>query len=267
MDVLLLAPLGLIVGLSLGALGGGGAILMVPILVYLAGQSPQAATTGSLVIVGLSSLAGMLMHHRAGRVKYAEAILFGLLGIGGSLAGSQLSIRVPGHVLLTLFAAMMLVVAGLMIRKVRRAAAGIVDPEPDRIIDFHPFRISVGTAVKLVLAATGVGLLTGFFGVGGGFAVVPALVLVMGFGMQTAVATSLLVIIINSITAFAGRLGSGLDLDWGVILPFALMAVIGSVIGGKLSQRIPQRKLTIAFIVMLIGVALAVGAANLPAFF
>lgn len=267
MDVLFLAPLGLIVGLALGALGGGGAILMVPILVYLVGQSPQAATAGSLVIVGLSSVAGMLTHHRAGRVKYAEGIIFGLLGIGGSLVGSHLSVRVPGHVLMTLFAALMLVVAVLMIRKVRRAAKGIVDPEPESVIDFHPFRISASTAVKLVLAATGVGLLTGFFGVGGGFAVVPALVLVMGFRMQTAVATSLLVIVINSATAFLGRLGSGLELDWAVILPFAVMAAIGSVVGGKLSQRIPQRKLTIAFIVMLVVVAVAVGAANIPAFF
>lgn len=267
MDVLLLAPLGLIVGLALGALGGGGAILMVPILVYLVGQTPQAATAGSLVIVGLSSLAGMLAHHRAGRVRYAEGLIFGLLGIGGSLVGSHFSVQVPGHVLMTLFAALMLVVAGLMIRKVRRAARGIVDPEPESVIDFHPFRVSPGAAIRLVLAATGVGLLTGFFGVGGGFAVVPALLLVMGFRMQVAVATSLLVIVINSTTAFLGRLGSGLQLDWAVILPFAVMAAIGSVVGGRVSGRIPQRGLQIAFIVMLLLVAGWIGATNIPAWF
>lgn len=267
MEALWVVPLGLIVGLALGALGGGGAILTVPVLVYSAHQTPQAATAGSLVIVGLSSLAGLIPHHRAKCVRYLEGLVFGALGIGGSLLGSKLSVLVAGYVLMTLFAALMVVVAIIMIRNQRRKDPGAPSAGHEPALQLHPFRIRVSAVVKLVLAATAVGLLTGFFGVGGGFAVVPALVLVMGFSMPSAAATSLLVIVLNSATALAGRLGAGLDLDWAVIGPFAVFAAVGGVFGGQLAQRIPQRKLTEAFIVMLILVAVGVGAANIPAWF
>lgn len=268
MTVLWMVLLGFVVGLALGALGGGGAILTVPILVYLGHQTPQAATAGSLVIVGLSALVGMLTHGRSGRVRYVEGIVFGLLGIGGSLVGARLSVRVPGEILMLLFAVLMLVVAALLIRKERRQAATQSDQSGEAgepVFQLKPLRIRPAGAVRLVVAATGVGLLTGFFGVGGGFAVVPALILVMGFSMQTAVGTSLLVIVINSVTALAGRLGGGLELDWTLIGPFALTAAAGTIAGGRLAQRLPARRLTQAFIVMLVVVAVGVGAANIGA--
>lgn len=176
-------PLALVVGLLLGLLGGGGAILTVPILTALLHQTPAQATAGSLVVVGLSSIVGVIPHLRSGRARVADGIAFGLLGVVGAAAGSRASVAVPGHVLMTAFSALLLAVAALMWR---RRAQG---PSPVAVERGWPARIA---------AATGVGLLTGFFGVGGGFVVVPALILVLGVSMSTAVATSLLVIAINS---------------------------------------------------------------------
>ena len=122
-------PIGLLIGLSLGALGGGGSILTVPALVYLLGQSPVAATTGSLIIVGVTSLSGMVAHARAGRVRAGQGLLFGVIGVAGSWYGSRLSASVPPAVLLAAFSVLMLVVAAIMIarqRPGRRRGAGLV---------------------------------------------------------------------------------------------------------------------------------------------
>lgn len=256
-----IAPLGLSVGVVLGALGGGGAILTVPILVYLLGQSPRAATTGSLIIVGLTALVGLAPHQRAGRVRLAEGVTFGVLGVLGSVVGTRASTSVPAPVLMSAFSALMLVVAGLMTRKRRlaRAAAvaiAIAEPEAPR-----PRRRNVA------LAATGVGLLTGFFGVGGGFAVVPALVLALGFTMPAAVGTSLLVIAINSATALVSRLGTDVALDWPVILTFSVFGAMGSVLGGKVVHRINPRTLSLGFTMLLVVVAGYVAYQNVPSLF
>ena len=117
-------PLGLLIGLSLGALGGGGSILTVPALVYVLGQSPVAATTGSLIIVGVTSLTGMVAHARAGRVRVAQGLLFGVLGVAGSWYGSHLSASVAPAVLLAAFSVLMLVVAGIMIARQRHGRRG-----------------------------------------------------------------------------------------------------------------------------------------------
>lgn len=255
MTLLWIAPLGLLVGLVLGALGGGGAILTVPILVYLLGQSPSAATTGSLVIVALSGLAGLAPHARAGRVRVRDGLVFGVLGVLGSVAGSHLNALVAPEALMTTFAALMLVVAALMTRKRRRAAReGDCDPtEPAR-----------RGPIALVVAATAVGLLTGFFGVGGGFAVVPALVLVLGFAMPEAVGTSLLVIVVNSLTALGARLTGALQLDWPLILTFGVVAALGSLAGGRLAQRVDPQRLNLAFTILLVLVAGYTAAQNVP---
>ncbi|MGJ3509422.1 sulfite exporter TauE/SafE family protein [Enemella sp. A6] len=258
MALLWVAPLGLIVGLALGSLGGGGAILTVPALVYLLGQSPQAATTGSLIIVGLTALAGTLPHRRKGNLRTRQGVVFGLLGIAGSFLGARLAAGVAPQVLMSAFAGLMFVVGALMIAKVRRAARAGGGRETTET-KVRP--------VRLVLVATGVGVLTGFFGVGGGFAVVPALVLVLGLSMPVAVGTSLLVIAINSATALFFRLGSGVELDWVAIGGFALFAVIGSLFGARVSQRISPTTLTKAFIVMLLTVATYMAVANVPALF
>ncbi|WP_409484625.1 sulfite exporter TauE/SafE family protein [Arsenicicoccus dermatophilus] len=249
-----LIPLAVLVGLLLGALGGGGAILTVPILTYLAHQAPSAATTGSLIVVGTSSLVGLVPRLRAGEVRVTEGLTFGLLGTAGALVGSRLSTQVPGPVLMTAFAALLLVVATLMWRRRSRGASAAAPPQPRR----WPVRVA---------AATGVGLLTGFFGVGGGFVVVPALTLVLGLSMTTAVATSLLVIAINAASALASRAAGGLVVDWLVILPFALLTVVGTLLGAPLGRRVGQARLQSAFAVLLVLVAAVVATLNVPQLF
>lgn len=262
-----LLPVALAIGLLLGLLGGGGAILTVPVLTTVAGQTPPQATAGSLVIVGASALVGCVPHLRAGRVRVVDGVSFGLLGIVGALAGSRLSAAVPGPVLMSAFSLLMLVVAMLMIRKLRRSgcpgaqpgrAAGSGDTRGDA-----PDTGAAGWPIRIV-AATGVGLLTGFFGVGGGFVIVPALTLVMGLPMPTAVGTSLLVIAINSASSLAFRVVRGAPVDWGVVLPFAALTVLGTLLGARLSGRVDQRVLHLAFIVLLVAVAIGVAAQNIP---
>lgn len=270
-----IAPLGLAVGITLGALGGGGAILTVPILVYLLGQSPKAATAGSLIIVALTSLVGMLPHYRARRVRLVEGVTFGVLGVVGSVVGSKASASVPGHVLMSAFAVLMFVVAVLMTRKRRQQAradaraerdgtAGVGAPAPLTLRDLRADRRAV---LRVILAATGVGLLTGFFGVGGGFAVVPALVLALGFPMQTAVGTSLLVIVINSVTALGSRLSAGIEVDWPLILLFSLFGAAGSLLGGRVAQKVDPRTLNLAFTLLLVAVGTYVAVVNVPLLF
>ena len=260
-------PLGLLIGLSLGALGGGGSILTVPALVYVLGQSPVAATTGSLVIVGITALAGMVAHARAGRVRVGQGLLFGVLGVAGSWYGSHLSASVAPAVLLAAFSVLMLVVAGVMIARQRHGRRGpqLVDEAYDPILAFTPrFVCDCPRAAKVVVAATAVGLLTGFFGVGGGFAVVPALVLALGFSMPAAVGTSLLVITVNSATALASRAGHGISIDWTVIGLFTAAAVVGSLLGGRVASRARPELLSRAFTVLLLVVALYTAARSIP---
>jgi len=260
-------PIGLLIGLSLGALGGGGSILTVPALVYLLGQDTRAATTGSLIIVGVSALIGMAAHQRAGRVRVASGVTFGVLGIAGTYVGSRLSANVKPDVLLAAFSMLMLVVAAVMFARSRRhpgiSAATAMDLGP--VMAFRPsFACRCARALKVVLTATAVGLLTGFFGVGGGFVVVPALVLVLGFSMPVAVGTSLLVISINSASALAARLGHGVVLDWALIGSFTAAAVIGGMVGGRVAQRVRPMMLARGFALLLVVVALYTAARAIP---
>lgn len=265
---------GLVVGLSLGALGGGGSILAVPALVYLFGQDPRAATTSSLLIVGATSLIGMVPHQRAGRVSLAKGLVFGILGVAGSFVGSLLSTSVPQNVLLASFSVLILVVAALMTRRRRgqaRAARAGLPADADStapVISVRPrFACDCPRAAKVVLTASAVGLLTGFFGVGGGFAVVPALVLALGLPMPLAVGTSLVVIAINSFTALLFRVGQAATLDWGVIGAFTLAAVVGSLLGSRVVSRVRPSRLDLAFTVLLVAVALYTAARSFPALF
>jgi uncharacterized protein len=258
----LVLPIGLLIGLSLGALGGGGSILTVPALVYLLGQDPRHATTGSLLIVGVTSLIALVPHARRGNVRFGQGLVIGALGTAGSLVGSALSAKVAPAVLLTAFSVLMVVVAVLMLRRSGTVPSA---PVPAPVLRQRPRHWVLPTAAKVVVTATAVGLLTGFFGVGGGFALVTALVLVLSFPMPVAVGTSLLVIAVNSATALAARAAAGTpQLDWGVVLAFTGAAVVGSLAGGQLAARLEPRHLTRAFAVLLLAVAAYTAVRSVP---
>jgi uncharacterized membrane protein YfcA len=278
-------PVGLLIGLSLGALGGGGSILTVPALIYLLHQQPHAATTGSLLIVGITALAGMAAHRQAGRVRVAQGVTFGVLGVAGSYAGTRLSAGVEPDLLLTLFAVLMLVAAAAMLRRRRATGRGTVQASTAtaaastaRDRDDAAARTSRGRpaqrwrqlsravpgGVRIVAAATAVGLLTGFFGVGGGFVIVPALVLALGFDMPAAVGTSLLVITINSAVALAARLGGQVHLDWPLLAVLTAAALAGTVAGNRVASRVDASRLTAAFTVLLAAVAVYSLGRSLP---
>lgn len=262
---LLVLPIGLLIGLSLGALGGGGSILTVPALVYLVGERPAQATTSSLLIVGTTSLIALLPHARRGNVRVGQGVAFGVLGTAGSFAGSVASARVPAEVLLSGFAALMLVVAAVMLRRAARPSStdSQTSPQP-ALVRLRPFHVDVRRSGQVVLAATVVGLLTGFFGVGGGFALVPALVLALSYPMRVAVGTSLLVIAINSATALATRVADA-DVEWATVGAFTAAAVVGSLVGGRVAARVRPQVLTRAFAVLLVGVAVYMAVRSLPA--
>jgi uncharacterized membrane protein YfcA len=237
-------PLGLLIGVVLGTLGGGGAILTVPVLVYVFAQTPAAATAGSLFIVGISSLLGLAAQHGSGNVRYRPGLVFGGLGVAGSALGSVVSVRIPGTVLLLAFAGLLLVVATVLVQRTSRTRPTEAPPGPGR-----PWPVQLG-------AALAVGLLTGFFGVGGGFAIVPALMLVMGFSMHSAAATSLLVAAINSAAALLTRwLIEPVVLDWPLIGTFSGCAAVGTLAGTRLARRLDQSQLGSAFAGLLIAVA------------
>jgi len=245
---LLASPLGFLIGLSLGALGGGGSILAVPALVYAAGQDPKAATTTSLVLVTFTALIGIIPHWRAGRVRFGAGAVFGLAGIGGSLLGSAWNEAVDPDVLLLAFSALMLVAAYAMWRRLN--SPNDAQAPPDGAADV---RFDAATAVKVLVAGSFVGLLTGFFGVGGGFVIVPALVLALGFTMPEAVGTSLLVIAVNSMVALTTRLPGG-SIEWATVIPFTIASLIGVFVGSRLaSTRDPSflQKWFIGFLVVI----------------
>jgi uncharacterized membrane protein YfcA len=221
----------LLVGIFLGILGGGGSILTVPILVYLAGQDTKQAITTSLFVVGITSLAALITHARAGRVRWRTGTLFGLAGMVGAYAGGRAATYIPDTVLLVAFALMMLVTAAAMLGGPRKA--------PEQAHSELPLH-------RVLLQGLAVGVVTGILGAGGGFLIVPALALLAGLPMGIAVGTSLLVIAMNSFAGLAGHL-SGAHLDWGLALAVTAAAVLGSLIGGRFAGRIPQHTLRTGF--------------------
>ncbi len=286
--VLIATPLGLLIGISLGALGGGGSILAVPALVYGAGEGAKAATTSSLVVVGATSLVGMGGHLRAGRVRLGAGLAFGLAGVGGSFLGSLLNRHIPGDALLLAFSGLILVAAWRM--RAHRApnpalpvpptpavpvgpeagplaTNGVAAPAATTAVEGDAGAAGGGairstsrftTVVRVLLAGSAVGFLTGFFGVGGGFVIVPALVLVLGYDMPVAVGTSLLVIAISSAEGLLFRLGSE-SIDWRIVVPFTVAAVIGVVLGNGIAGRVSAARLTRWFVWLLAAVALYTG--------
>ena len=297
--MLLALPIGILIGLSLGALGGGGSILTVPALVYLLGESPHSATTASLIIVGVTSIVAMAVHLRAGRVRVRPGIVFGVLGAGGAFAGSRLSASINPDALLAAFSVLMAGAAAAMLYRQRSGAAPAAGvpaaacppvPAPGDLAghgvdDDHGGGVAGGgvavrrpppratsrtqaapsvSPVRVVLAATLVGLVTGFFGVGGGFVVVPALVLALGFDMPAAVGTSLLVIAVNSASALLSRLGTHASIGDALLITFTVAAVAGAIVGSRIASKARPERLAVAFAFLMIAIALYTAARSIP---
>lgn len=241
--------LSVVIGVALGLLGGGGSILTVPILVYIAGLEPKAAIATSLLVVGVTSAAGAISHARAGRVQWRTGLLFGAAGMVGAYGGGRAAEFIPGAWLLIAFGVMMAVTAVAMLR-------GRNDEEPDRSGEMAVGRILIEGIV--------VGAVTGLVGAGGGFLVVPALVLLGGVPMATAVGTSLVVIAMKSSAGLFGYLSST-TIDWPLALAVTAAAVVGSVVGGQLAGRITQEKLRQGFAWFVAVMAVVVLGQQMPA--
>lgn len=248
MSLLLLgAVLSLLAGVSLGLLGGGGSILTVPILVYVLGVDPRGAIATSLVVVGVTSATGMLSHARAGRVEWRTGLFFGAAGMLGAAAGARLGKFVPPALLLVAFAGMVLATAIAMLR---RRPVPSLPPEPPA-----PRRLSA-----VLRNGFGVGMLTGLVGAGGGFMVVPALALFGGLAMPQAVATSLLVIALNSASGLINATLSGAPVDWALAGGMSGAAILGSLLGARLGRGLSPEGLRrgFAFFIVALGVFILV---------
>ncbi|HEY9437662.1 MAG TPA: sulfite exporter TauE/SafE family protein [Streptomyces sp.] len=237
MSVLVLALVaGAVIGLALGALGGGGSILAVPALIYLLGFSPVSATTASLIIVTATSATALYAHARDGNVAWRTGTLFAAAGVVPAFLAGAGAGHLPEAALTTAFA---VVAASAALRMLR--PSGAEPPERTR-------------PVKAVGAGAGLGAVTGFLGVGGGFLAVPALVSVLGLRMKQAVGTSLLVITVNSLAALSARTGTGGDLRWEVIAPFTGAAILGAWDGKRLAAKVTGATLQRIFAGVLLAV-------------
>lgn len=247
--------LALLIGLSLGLLGGGGSILTVPILRYVLGMDAHAAIGLSLLVVGLTSLAALVPHALAGRVQFRTGIVFGLAGMAGAYGAGRFAHYVPAPVLLSLFALMMLATAIAMLRgKARCVAPGAASAQGT----VAPLPIA-----KVLLEGVVVGAVTGLVGAGGGFLVVPALVLLGNLPMELAVGTSLVVIAMKSLAGFAGYAGStAIDLQVGLAVSAA--AIVGSVAGSALVARVRPALLRTGFGWLVVAMGVFILAQELP---
>lgn len=234
------------IGISLGLIGGGGSILTVPVLVYFFGVSPLAATSYSLFIVGTTSLAGAINYQRKGLVSFKTAGLFGLSSIStvfitrkflipiipktfGEINGFIIS---ESLVIMILFAILMLMASIKMIRSKKAPAS-------------HTETISLRIPILLAYGIL-IGLVTGFLGAGGGFLIIPTLVLLLNLPMKKAVATSLLIIAMNSLIGFLGDIGH-FDIDWPFLTIITIIAITGIFIGSALGKKIEGAQLKKGF--------------------
>ena len=237
--------LGLPVGLTLGLLGGGGSILAVPIFVYMLGFGAREAIAMSLAVVGVTSLVGATRHWRAGNVKLRVALTFGAVAMLGAYLGARLAVFFSPAAQLALFGGVMLVAAVFMFRRRSPASGEEGDDTP----------AAAGMRLGLVaLQGFAVGVLTGLVGVGGGFLIVPALVLLGRLPMKQAVGTSLVIIALNSAAGFYGYLGQ-VEVPWAFMGLFTAVTVTGILVGTSLVRFVPQEALRRAFAVFLVVMA------------
>ena len=220
---------GSVVGFALGLLGGGGSILAVPLLVYVVGmRSPHMAIGTSALAVSANAFANLISHSRAGNVKWPCAAVFAVSGVAGAAAGAALGKMVDGQKLLFLFGLVMIAVAAALLRP--RAAEG--DPS---------VRINPSIAARLVATGLVVGLASGFFGIGGGFLIVPALILATGMPILNAIGSSLVAVTAFGLTTAVNYALSGL-VDWALVLVFLAGGALGGAIGGRLTRRLSDKR-------------------------
>ncbi|WP_218220373.1 sulfite exporter TauE/SafE family protein [Nesterenkonia sp. Act20] len=238
------------IGVSLGLLGGGGTILAVPLLTYVAGFSPKEAIAASMFIIGITSLVSVVPHARRGNVQWRTGFIFGAAAMAGAFGGGLIGSQLPGVVLMVAFGIMMVATALAMIMDRRPQASGGA-----------PRKLPVA---KILVEGLVVGLVTGMVGAGGGFLVVPALVLLGGLSMPAAVGTSLLVISMKSFTGLAGYL-TEVSIDWGPVLMITVITVIGALLGAAFGKRVPEKALKKAFGYLVLAMGIVVFFQELPA--
>jgi uncharacterized protein len=243
------AGLGIVVGLVIGGLGGGGGVLTVPALVYVLGQSAHDATTGSVLIVGVTSLVGAIARIRERDVAWRTGIAFGVVGIPAAYLGTLANRHVGQPVLLMAFACLTLTAAAAMLWRSDEGPDELSEPGGAGTAVVVRHGIAALTA-KIVTCGVAVGFLTGFLGVGGGFLVVPALVLVLRMPMSLAIGTSLFIIVLNAVSSLLSRTGD-LHLHWQVIAPFTVAAIAASLVAKRVSRCLSGTTLARAFAVVV----------------
>lgn len=224
-----------LIGLSLGLTGAGGSIITLPVLVYLAGLAPKEAVGISLFVVGVAALVGAVQRIRSGEIHLKAVLMFALSGMAGATGGAYLTPLVSGRVLMLIFAVLMLLVALNMLIGAKK--------EPSMLAECKP--------VRCLLAGLGVGVLTGFIGVGGGFLLMPALVKFARLPMRMATGTSLAVIAFNSAAGFLSHYGEAPS-RWALALTFAGIAAAGVILGSRFASRLPVVRLRQVFAVMVL---------------
>jgi len=256
--VILGYALAFLIGLSLGLLGGGGSVLALPVLVYVMGIDPKPAIAMTLVIVGTVSLLGVIPHAQKGNLDWHKALIFGSATMVGAFIGARVAGLpfVTGLVQMTLFSVAMLTAAGFLILRSSRP-----QPSTPEAPELATKPLCKYCWLWLMTEGIGVGVLTGLVGVGGGFAIVPALVLLGKVPMKKAIATSLLIIAVNSIAGFIGYLGA-VELDWQLTVSFTFLAGVGTVGGAYLARYVSAQQLQTGFGYFLLAVATLVMAQN-----
>lgn len=238
-----------LIGLSLGLMGGGGSILTVPVFVYVLGFGAKAAIAMSLPVVGATSLVGAARHWRAGNVHVRTALVFGLIAMAGSYLGARLAVFLSGQVQLVTLALVMLAAAASMLRSGPAQAAALAMRDSR-----HSGAGGASMPMpRLLAAALAVGLLTGIAGIGGGFLIVPALVVLARVPMKQAVGTSLLVIAMNSVSGYAGYAGT-VDVPWLFLAAFTGVAIVGVLAGTHLVRFVSAAALRRGFALLLLAV-------------